>query len=81
MAKEKFDVDTLHQQATLRHERKKQDAHRDPRNHHQLNFEIDVKKSYEASLELCKDADGELIEERVKHLESVLSAGPTRYDH
>lgn len=80
MAKQKFDVDQLQKEANEREFKRTQDRQRDSKNHHQRFADVNVQASYEESLRLCVDEEGNVDADKVEHLESVLSAGPIRYD-
>jgi hypothetical protein len=71
-----FDVDTLHNEAMKRLQKVETDKKRRPEeNHLQPFYEVDVKKSYAASLKLC---NGDKL--KIAHLQSVLAAGSGTYD-
>ena len=67
-----FDLEKLHKASLTRQQNRKADK----RTHLHEDFDIDVKKTYELSMELPHE-DKDLQQ---AHLESVLSAGATRYD-
>ena len=73
----KFNVDHLHTEAMKRHTNRNNLKRRDPKNHLQREKDVNVKESYNRSLALIDEKD-KLFQQKVDHLESVLSAGPVR---
>lgn len=61
-------------------EKRRIDSQRSPADHLQVDRDVDVKASYEASLALL-DKNADDYDEQVAHLEEVLAAGPVRFDH
>lgn len=71
-----IDLDSFQKRADKRIDERNRKRKRE---HLQPEFDINIKESYAVSIKLCKHSDEDIQQDRIDHLESVLSAGPCRY--
>jgi hypothetical protein len=76
--KKEFPLAQLHTDALVRHQAREVSRKRDPKNHLQQHYELDVKGSYALSMENCKTKEAKAAMEA--HIQSVLAAGACKFD-
>jgi hypothetical protein len=74
-APKEFDVETLHKEAMIRHNKRMSETKPS------ATYDVNVKESYKKSMALIEaaDIDEDEKEKQIAHLESVLSEGECRY--
>jgi hypothetical protein len=74
------EIESANKASVISGTKRDNDKKRKTENHLQREYDIDVQGSFKASLKNCLDEKGNINETKLSHLQSVLTAGPGKYD-